>query len=110
MFLLADQPLVTSELINSLLDQYACSERSIICPAYNNHRGTPVLFEWKTWQKSLKNLQGDMGARQIIETNPECVKLVPVDSADYFCDVDTESDYQKICALYGSNAKVLRTS
>ncbi len=109
MFLLADQPLVTPALINALLDQYARSGRSIICPAYNNHRGTPVLFDRKTWQKSLDNLQGDRGARQILAANPDCIDFVAVDSEDYFCDVDTESDYRKVCSLFADKAARFRT-
>ena len=106
-FLLADQPLLTPEVIDALIDRYHGCDQSIICPAYKNSRGNPVLFDWKTWKNALLSLQGDSGARRIIADNPESVALVPIDSGDIFCDVDTEEDYKKMCDLFRKQAKSL---
>ena len=100
MFLLADQPMLTPGLINALIDKYHNCGQSIICPIYKNKRGNPVLFDWKLWKTSLHALQGDRGARQVIADNPGSVAFVPVDSADIFCDVDTDEDYKKMCDLF----------
>ena len=101
MFLLADQPLVTPELINSLIDLYRSNAGSIIVPEVHGHRGNPVLFDLKIWKDKLMELQGDAGARRIIAAHPECVASLPVESERLFFDADTEEDYRVICELFG---------
>ena len=96
MFLLADQPLITPELIDALINAYHRSTQSIICPCHAGQRGNPVLFGYREWKSSLCQLSGDQGARQIIAGHPEALLQVPVDSAKFFWDVDTEADYQRV--------------
>ncbi|HWR31139.1 MAG TPA: nucleotidyltransferase family protein [Negativicutes bacterium] len=103
MFLLADQPLVTPTLIDSLIDAYYTSGQSIICPFYADLRGNPVLFDWQEWKDALSTLSGDQGARKIIVAHPESVHPVPVASAEILWDVDTEEDYQRMCAIFSKN-------
>lgn len=99
-FLLADQPLLTADVINSLIEAYHFSGKSILCPMHEGRRGNPVLFGWNQWKSALHELSGDQGARKIIESNPDCVGLIPVDSAGLFMDVDTEDDYHRMCRLF----------
>lgn len=96
MFLLADQPLITPDLIDSLITAYQNSTRSIISPAHAGQRGNPVLFGCREWKKTLSQLSGDEGARGIIACHPEALLQVPVDSAKFFWDVDTKTDYQRV--------------
>lgn len=96
MFLLADQPLVTSTLIDALIDDYHNSNKSIICPFYSDQRGNPVLFGLKEWKNALITLSGDQGARKIIAAHPESIHCFPVNSAEVLWDVDTEEDYQRM--------------
>ncbi len=100
MFLLADQPLVTPSLINTLIDVYHHSCRSIICSQYAEQNCTPVLFDWNRWKKALTTLSGDQGARKIIAAHPDCVHSVPVISGELLWDVDTEEDYRRICDAF----------
>ncbi len=96
MFLLADQPLITPELIDALIDAYRTSDKSITCPCHAGQRGNPVLFGYREWKSALCQLSGDQGARQIIAGHPEALLQVPVASAKFFWDVDTEADYQRV--------------
>lgn len=96
MFLLADQPLITPELIDSLIVAYQSSTESIICPCHAGQRGNPVLFRYREWKSALGQLSGDQGARQIIAGHPEALLQVPVASAKFFWDVDTEADYKRV--------------
>ena len=96
MFLLADQPLVTSTLIDALIDDYHSSAQSIVCPFYAGQRGNPVLFGLKEWKNALITLSGDQGARKIIAAHPESIHCFPVNSAEVLWDVDTEEDYQRM--------------
>jgi molybdenum cofactor cytidylyltransferase len=99
-FLLADQPLVTSTLINALIDNYHNSGKSIICPFYADQRGNPVLFGLKEWKNALSTLSGDQGARKIIAAHPESIHCFPVNSEEVLWDVDTEEDYQRMVELF----------
>ena len=100
MFLLADQPLVTPELINGLIALYRSGAGSIVAPEYHGRRGNPTLFDLKTWKQELLQLQGDAGARRIIAAHPECVASLSVESENLFFDADTEEDYKTICELF----------
>ena len=100
MFLLADQPLVTPELINSLIDAFTSSSKSIICPVHGGQRGMPVLFAIPKWQDALTTLAGDQGARSIISAHPEEVCQVAVESPELFLDVDTIADYRRMCGRF----------
>jgi molybdenum cofactor cytidylyltransferase len=100
MFLLADQPLITPELINSLIDGYHSSGRSILFPCFAGQRGNPVLFDYKKWNSVLNELSGDQGARSIIQNHPESIHCVPVQAESLLWDVDTEEDYRRICQAF----------
>lgn len=100
LFLPADQPLISPELINALIDAYHRSGQSIICPFYGAQRGAPVLFDWKKWKSALSTLTGDQGARQLIIAYPEAVHRMEVDSGELFWDVDTPEDYQRMCQWF----------
>jgi len=96
-FLLADQPLMTAGLINQIIAAYRETGKTIICPAFGQRRGNPVLFDLKKWQDALSALSGDQGARQIVVGHPGEVGWVAVESEDVFWDIDTKEDYQRIC-------------
>ena len=100
MFLLADQPLVTPALIDSLIDAFAASAKSIICPVHGEQRGMPVLFAIPKWQDALTTLAGDQGARNIISDRPEEICQVAVESPEVFLDVDTVEDYRRMCGRF----------
>jgi molybdenum cofactor cytidylyltransferase len=97
MFLLADQPLITPELINSLIDAYHSSGQSILLPCYAGQRGNPVLFDYTKWKSVLSELSGDQGARSIIQNHPESIHCVPIQAESLLWDVDTEEDYRRVC-------------
>jgi molybdenum cofactor cytidylyltransferase len=96
MFLLADQPLVTPELIDALIGEWRSSDKTIVCPCYEAKRGNPVLFDLATWRTDLEQLDGDQGARRILAAHPEAIGYLPVATDEIFLDVDTIEDYTKM--------------
>jgi molybdenum cofactor cytidylyltransferase len=105
LFLLADQPLVTPELINSLIDQWRCSGKTIICPSFEAKRGNPVLFDLAAWRNDLEQLDGDQGARRILAAHPEAIGYLPVATDEIFLDVDTAADYAKMQQRFGTSVE-----
>lgn len=98
-FLLADQPQVTPELINTIIGAYRQGGGSIALPVAAGRRGNPVLFDLTRWRPALMALAGDQGARGIIDANPGEVTTVdaPVEA---FFDIDTPEDYNKLMELW----------
>ena len=90
---LGDQPLIGKDIINRLVAEFPKSRRGIIAPAYRGRRGHPVLFDLK-YRDELYCLEGDTGARKIVEAHPEDVFEVAADSESVITDIDTKSDYQ----------------
>jgi len=98
MFLLGDQPLVGSALIDRLLAKFRESEKDICIPVHMGRRRNPTLFSSKLY-KDLLNVSGDIGAREIIRNHPEAVLSVPVEDPLPFLDVDTEKDLEALITI-----------
>ncbi len=99
-FLLADQPLVTPALLDSLASAFQKGGGSIVAPVAGGRRGNPVLFDLDRWRQQLMTLAGDAGARAIIAAHPEQVTAVAVVDEAVFFDVDTPAEYEEIKRLY----------
>jgi len=97
-FLLGDQPLVSSLLIDQLLANFRKSEKDICIPVHMGRRGNPTLFSSKFY-KQLLNVSGDVGAREIIRAHPEAVLSVKVKDPLPFFDIDTEKDLEALIAI-----------
>lgn len=91
MFLLGDQPFITSDLINRLLSHFYKSGKPICAPICRNIRRNPVVFNYRFYNEILQ-LEGDTGARGIIEKYQDQVSTVNIDSSGYFFDIDRRSD------------------
>ena|SRR5947209_8126444 len=87
MFLLCDQPLITSRLINDLIDR--CQEtRALICaPVVNGKRGNPVIFD-RTLFRELAELTGDQGGRALFEKYRSQTTFLEVEDEIMFQDLD----------------------
>jgi len=95
-FLLADQPLIHSALINELIKAYHKTAASIIIPRVLNKPGNPVLFDLGVWRSALLQLSGDEGARQIIKQQREAIHYIELLDDQIFLDVDTPVEYERM--------------
>lgn len=91
--LLADQPRVTAEVINRLIDTYLQEGKRIVASAYRGAVGVPVLFDAALYLELL-TLEGDAGARSVIETYPQHGVAVALE--DGWQDVDTPEDLGRL--------------
>ncbi len=94
LFLLADQPKVTPQLIEGLLARHRSTLAPMVAPHYRGRRGNPVLFSRPLFP-ALAALSGDEGGRSLLERHEDEVEWVEVDSEDYFLDIDTEDDLRR---------------
>ena len=95
MIALADQPFVESSLIDELLGEFKKHDRGILIPVCQGRRGHPVILSLR-YKERLLALRGDVGARQLIEENPDDVLEVPVESDSVNVDLNTPEDYTKL--------------
>lgn len=94
-FVLGDQPNVSVELINKLIQEYKSSGAPLCVPVYDGKRGNPVLLGSEFFPDILK-LKGDIGARELVEKNFRSARTIIVDRATQF-QVNTLSDYKSLC-------------
>jgi molybdenum cofactor cytidylyltransferase len=91
---LGDQPYVSPETINLLVDAHRMSKAPVVVPVYRGARGNPVLFDRSVFSQ-IKEIQGDVGAKSVVARNEKRVLKVEVDDSGVVVDIDTPSDYAK---------------
>jgi len=105
MFLLGDQPMLDSETIDALLEQFWISDKDIGVPVFEGKRGNPVIFSQKFYGH-LPKITGDIGARNIIRDHPENVGEIEITNPLCFMDIDIQSDFDKLSKLLNSRGKM----
>ncbi|WP_299010931.1 nucleotidyltransferase family protein [uncultured Tenacibaculum sp.] len=91
LIMLADQPHVTSEYLNSLIKVSKKNPSKIITSNYQGSVGVPAVFP-KEYFNKLLNLKGDKGAKNfLLQHNNNVIK---VNSSLNLLDIDTPEDYQ----------------
>jgi molybdenum cofactor cytidylyltransferase len=88
--LLADMPYVTAKLIDKLLDAFetAPAGTQAIVPVDGGRRGNPVLLG-KDIFATVKEIEGDRGARALLDTLGQGVIELPIDDPAIGIDIDT---------------------
>ena len=89
-FLLADQPLVSVELLRGLIALHARELHPIVAPLVDGQRANPVLFDRRTFPDLLK-LSGDMGGRALFSRYQP--GWLTWHDRSPMIDIDTPQDY-----------------
>lgn len=94
LFALGDMPRVKSATLAELCRVFcAAPPRSIVVPTHDRQRGHPVLFG-RAYREELLRLEGDRGAKSLMQTYPHEVIEVPVGDPGILFDVDTPEAYR----------------
>jgi len=91
--LLCDQPKVTTALLDAIIRTYEHSRKPIIACRYGTTVGVPALFDRSLFEE-LQKLQGDIGAKKIIERRASDRRVIEFPEGDV--DIDTPEEYQRI--------------
>ncbi len=93
LFLLVDQPQITSRMINNVLNLFAYQKDKIIVHSYKGQYRHPILFSKKIF-KDLLNIHGEQGGRQLFERySPVQINL----ENDFLAlDIDTIKDLKNL--------------
>jgi len=92
MIILADMPRLTSKLINLLLHRYLESSFSLGALQTSTKRSHPVILG-RQFYPALRQLRGDVGARDLFLAYPNQVLLVETGADFDDRDIDTMDDY-----------------
>jgi len=94
---LADMPRVQPDTVRRLRDALAAGA-SMVVPVMQGRRGNPAGFA-QSHLPALLSLQGDRGARALLES-PAVVEIA-VEDTGIFADVDTPEDLQRLRQIRG---------
>jgi molybdenum cofactor cytidylyltransferase len=84
--------------LNDLIATQQQTAKPIVASTYGNTIGSPALFH-KIIFDELLQLQGDTGARKIIQQRIHEVATVPFEKGNV--DIDTEEDYANLIKING---------
>jgi molybdenum cofactor cytidylyltransferase len=87
--MLADQAAVTAEDLKRLITAWHRQPEYVAAARYGVTTGVPAIFPRSIFS-DLSSLRGDIGARVLLQRNPDRVIRVPMASAAI--DIDTPED------------------
>lgn len=100
LILMSDQPGITVELINRMIEEFETTPMGALVPTYRGHRGSPVLLCQSFWPL-LSSLRGDTGARELLSEHPELVRTIEVEHLGNLRDIDTPEQYSQLLERAG---------
>ncbi len=93
LIMLCDQPLMDTEFLNTMIDQFKGGEKGIVATHYGEGAGVPAIF-CPRYFSELVGLNKDFGAKNLLDQyKSDVLCLNPLGKA---IDVDTFEDYQKL--------------
>ena len=95
LFVLADQPGITPQIIAAIVERYHQTHAPIVVPVHQGRRGNPALFARETFP-ALMQVRDDQGGRAILAQYAPRIEQVEVGSDAIFQDIDTTEDYYRI--------------
>lgn len=92
LFVLADQPHLTPQMVSALVARFRRSRAPIVAPLAGGQRGAPALFSRALFDE-LRAVRGDRGGRDLIARHPDLIAAVELPDAAPLADIDTPDDY-----------------
>ena len=97
---LGDMPMVNQSIYNKLIKsrynynkkKKPLDKKEIIVPTYSDQIGNPILFS-KFMKDKIMQIDGDVGAKKIIELNKKNILNIPFKSKGVILDFDTKADF-----------------
>jgi molybdenum cofactor cytidylyltransferase len=97
MYLLADQPMINSDTVDYLLDQFHASAKDICVPVFEGQRGNPTIFRRSVYEEIMR-IEGDVGARNLINKDAQRVVYAKIKDPLCFFDIDSREDLENLQA------------
>jgi molybdenum cofactor cytidylyltransferase len=98
LFLVGDQPMIGSNLINSLIRQFSNSSALIVAPRFAGQVRNPALFRRELFPELLA-LTGDQGSGVLMDKYSDRSDLLEWHEEAPFMDIDVPEDYERLNRL-----------
>ncbi|MBO0860705.1 MAG: nucleotidyltransferase family protein [Chloracidobacterium sp.] len=94
---LVDQPMITKEIIDTLIGAFDEGEKGVALPTYQGKRGHPIIIAAKYFEEIMQ-LDEDSaeGLRQFIDKHRDDTLEVSVPTPSVIEDIDLPEDYQRL--------------
>ena len=90
---LGDMPSINYDTYDQLIE---CKKnQKIIVPMFKGQKGNPVLFP-KSFEKIMLSIQGDYGAKKILENNKKQVLNIEINDPGIIKDIDVLDDFNSL--------------
>lgn len=90
---LVDHPLITSVLVNEIVEAFYLSGRCVVLPVFQGRRGHPVIFA-KTLFAELLAAPIEKGARAVVWNHPDEVEEVPTEEQGAVLNLNDPEAFQ----------------
>ena len=98
MVILGDQPDITAEVVDRLLEAQAVSGLPAAALSFDGLLHPPVVLARELWG-DIEALEGDVGCRALVRAHPELVAAVAADRpGGHPIDIDTREDFERLAA------------
>lgn len=88
-----DQPFISPEVINSVIEKYLSSDFGLVMPVFNGKRGHPLLIDSRYFNE-IELLDSSEGLRSLARRNSEDVLEVNTNQPGILRDFDTYAEYK----------------
>ena len=91
MFMVCDQPFISLESLEKLIDRFLRSNKGMACVEYEGSLGNPTIFSVK-YKHELLSLNGDIGGKAIIKKHLDDLEKVKIIHEVELVDIDTREE------------------
>ena len=104
LFHLGDMPLITTQLINRVIEGY-CESDQITFPIQNRTKGHPIIWPKRYWAE-LSSIPAQESGMALVKKHWSSTTQIPLNSNEIQTqwDVDTQESYQKVLDLIGEKS------
>ena len=90
---LGDMPMVNKNIYNQIINSK--NDKEIIVPTFKGQKGNPVLFS-KLMKEKIMSIEGDLGAKKIIEINKSKVLNLEINDKTITKDFNTLNNFDSL--------------
>jgi len=101
---LGDQPAITAELVDAMIDGFSSGERGIVVPVHAGRRGHPLLLAARYRGEILTSCD-QTGLRGLLAAHADDVFELPAPTAAVLADMDCPEDYRRELARFSNYLK-----
>ncbi len=93
--MLGDMPCIDAGHIDRLIDAFDPQHGNIVVPMKQGRRGNPILWP-REFFAEMQQVQGDVGARELLQRHADRIDAVACDDEAIFADVDTPAALEQL--------------